>query len=416
MQPSSSTRRAALVIALASALLVAYFTTGEAVHNPASRLATMDALVHDHTFAIDRSPFRYTIDKVFVAGHLYSSKPPMLSTAGAGVYWVVNRVAGLSFRDETRPSAVYAVTLVLMLGAHLLLLAYAYRLLSAWEPRGEVLLPAFAAVALGSLVLGYATSINNHTPAAALALASFTHAWEARRGSASPGRQLALAGALGALAVTMDLAAVFVSVAIGLYVLAHDPRRFLRAFLPAAAPVIALHFALTWAVAGSLLPIYLHKEAYLYPGSYWLEPIGMDLLDEPKGVYLVNMLVGHHGLFAMTPLLVLAAVAIGRSAWRRDEHWREAFVAGGSLAALVVFYAATTRNYGGDCVGFRWFLVVTPLVLVFVADWLRGTHGRAALVSFALFFAVGAAHAADALAGPWRTSMWQQVLARWGLG
>jgi hypothetical protein len=30
----------------------------------------------------------------------------------------------------------------------------------------------------------------------------------------------------------------------------------------------------------------------------------------------------------------------------------------------------TTKNYGGVCVGFRWFLPITGLVLAFVPVWL----------------------------------------------
>lgn len=413
MDTAALTRRGAWLIALVSALLVYQFTTGDVITNPASRLATMDALVHDHTFVIDHSPFKWTIDKVQVGGHFYSSKPPLLATAGAGVYAVVHHVTGLSMRgsDESRYKAVFLVTLVLMLGSHLVLLAYGYRLLRRWDDRPEVVLPAFAALALAYLGFGYATSINNHGPAAAACLASFYHAYAARQGATPRWRHFAVAGLFGGLAPALDLGAVFVSVAVGLYLLTTDWRATLRWLAPAAVPPVALHFSLTWAVAGRLLPVYLDRQAYLYPGSYWHSPADMDALAEPRLLYVSNMLVGHHGLFTMTPLLVLALVALASSLARRDAHHREAAVVGGALVVLVVFYTLTTGNYGGTCVGFRWLMIVTPLLMLFVADWLRTTRGRVGLFAFGLLFAVSQFNAVDALRGPWRTSAWHALLA-----
>jgi hypothetical protein len=413
MDAATFTRRGAWLIALVSALLVYQFTTGDAITNPASRLATMDALVHDHTFTIDHSPLAWTIDKVQVGGHFYSSKPPLLSTVGAAVYWGVYHLTGLSIRggDAARYQAIFLVTLVLMLGCHLVLLAYGYRLLRRWHDRPEVVLPAFAALALAYLGFGYATSINNHGPAAVACLAGFYHAFAARRGEAPRWRHFALAGFFGGLAPALDLGAVFVSIAIGLYLLAADWRATLRWLAPAAVPPVALHFALTWAIAGRLLPVYLDRQAYLYPGSYWRSPTDLDALAEPRLLYVSNMLFGHHGLFTMTPLLVLALVALGVSLARRDEHAREAAVVGGAFVVLVVFYTLTTRNYGGTCVGFRWLMIVTPLLMLFLADWLRTPRGRLGLVAFGLLFAVSQFNAVDALRGPWRTSAWHALLA-----
>src|SRR5580700_12219150 len=55
--------------------------------NAASRIATVQSLVESHTFVIDNSAFIGTGDKVFIAGHFYSDKPPIPSVLGAAVYW-----------------------------------------------------------------------------------------------------------------------------------------------------------------------------------------------------------------------------------------------------------------------------------------------------------------------------------------
>ena len=65
--------------------------------NDRSRWCTVWSLVERHTYQIDEIdavPNWSTIDKVRQNGHFYSSKPPVLSTIVAGVYWVVRAVTG----------------------------------------------------------------------------------------------------------------------------------------------------------------------------------------------------------------------------------------------------------------------------------------------------------------------------------
>jgi len=78
---------------------------------------------------------------------------------------------------------------------------------------------------------------------------------------------------------------------------------------------------------------------------------------------------------------------------------------------LVVVYTLTTKNYGGNCAGFRWFLPVIPLSLSFVAVWLSNRYMR---VSWALFLAcllVSQYHTYAALRDPWDTSGWHRWLS-----
>ena len=49
-----------------------------------SRMATVQTLVEQGTFIIDHTEFNRTGDKVFVNGHFYSDKTPLLSVAAAG--------------------------------------------------------------------------------------------------------------------------------------------------------------------------------------------------------------------------------------------------------------------------------------------------------------------------------------------
>lgn len=401
---------AALPFALASCALVFAFTGGDASANPASRLATMDALVHDHAFEIDKSVFNDTIDKVKIGEHYYSSKPPLLSVGGALIYKVLHKWPGISFRKD-RAHAVQVMNVILAGIPHVLLLGYGYALLAWFVRKQHAFIWTYACLALGNLSLAYATSINNHTPTAFALLAAFYYAFGLRQGYLERDRYWVFAGMLAGLAPALDLGGMFVSLPIGVYLLTFDWRRTLRYFVPGALVPLSAHFALTWRITGSWIPVYLRPELYRYPGSYWNTPAGVDALDEPRLTYLWNILLGHHGLLSMTPVLVLAVVAIGANVFRGGRYGVEALTVGSALCLLLVFYTLTTKNYGGLCAGFRWFLPIVPLVIVFVADWLSNVRYRGGFALFFLLMLVGQFHAFAALPHPWEISSWDRWLA-----
>src|SRR5690242_3038097 len=64
-----------------------------------SRLATVQAIVEQHSLAIENTDFRETRAKIVSkadAGklplHVYSNQPPMLSALLSGPYWVLNKM------------------------------------------------------------------------------------------------------------------------------------------------------------------------------------------------------------------------------------------------------------------------------------------------------------------------------------
>jgi hypothetical protein len=404
-----------LLFASLSVVVVTASTRGEPGANSASRLATIDALVHDGTFSIDHSAFVFTVDKVMRDGHFYSSKPPLWSTVGAGIYWVINHTTGLSLRVAgARAPTVWILTLILGLGPHLLLLLYAFRLLRMWTQDHLAILGAFACFALGWLGVGYAVSINNHTPTATLLLMAFYYAYRAKHGLGSR-RAWWLCGLCAGLAPTIDLSALFVSSALALYLLRHDWRATLSRFALAALVPLSVHFVLTYLASGGLTPVYLRRDLYHYAGSYWNAPVGIDALDESRALYLFHMLLGHHGLLTMTPVLWLALVGLGCELSRAAPRRPEALVVAGSLVALVVFYLFTTKNYGGLCVGFRWLLPAVPLLLLYVANFVAAARRRRlAVVLVAILLVVNTYSLRDALVTPWQVSRWQTQLAALG--
>jgi hypothetical protein len=184
------------------------------------------------------------------------------------------------------------------------------------------------------------------------------------------------------------------------------PRQTLLYFLPAALVPVAAFFLTNWLAVGQLRPAYGEFGGrtgwYDYEGSHWkadtVKHQGIDWAGEKENpwVYLTNLLVGHHGLFSLTPVFVLVLVSVVcvlRSSKRSEsiasDHravaGRMAAILGSTVVLLVIvlgFYTfgvgPRSRNYGGWACGPRWLLWLTPLLLLSAApaaDWLARTRG-----------------------------------------
>src|SRR5205085_1222428 len=132
------------------------------------------------------------------------------------------------------------------------------------------------------------------------------------------------------------------------------------------------------------------SEWYQYEGSHWrVNPgqpkYGIDWArknGETPAVYAVNVLVGHHGWFSLTPIWVVAGAAMSAGAirLRSDPINPQAglpwFVAPMGLALSIIviaFYLYESNNYGGWTQGLRWLMWLTPIWLTCLlpaADWL----------------------------------------------
>ena len=89
----------------------------------------------------------------------------------------------------------------------------------------------------------------------------------------------------------------------------------------------------------ALKPAYLHRAddwynyTYEHNGhqvkSYWQNPVGVDRGEPSLGLYAVNVLVGHHGVFSLTPIWLLSVAGVAGWMWRgqdpRLRGWRRAW-------------------------------------------------------------------------------------------
>ena len=387
--------------------------------NDRSRWCTVRALVEPEMrvegapYAIDKviqDPNWDTIDMVKHGGHLYSSKPPLMATLMAGLYWIIYHVAGLSLAAQ--PFIVGRIMLVIInvvpLVISFILLS---RLIEGFGTTDWGRMFVMAAATFGTFLTTFAVVVNNHLIAAVCATVAIYAVAPIWHGGRQGICHFLLAGFFGALMAAFELPALALFAAISLVLLWKAPRQTILVYVPAAFVVAAAFFATNWIAHGSLAIPYTHcspgNDWYDYTfqrngkeiESYWRHPAGIDVGEQSQAVYAMNVLVGHHGIFSLTPIWLLTAAGIAIGLWpgqdRRLRRW--AVLSGGVSLVCILFYIfrpLCQRNYGGMTSGFRWVFWLAPLWLMMMlpavdifSKW-RWTRGLAlALLVFSVISA-----------------------------
>jgi len=159
---------------------------------------------------------------------------------------------------------------------------------------------------------------------------------------------------------------------------------------------------------------------YDYEGSYWTPErlAGVDRGEASRATYALHALVGHHGIFSLTPIWVLSF--LGLAMWLRgSDRVLQLFAASVLLLSLVVlaFYLSRPqidRNYGGVTSGLRWMFWFTPLWLLSMApavDWISRTRTGRFVAIVLLAISVFSAHygAMNPWSHPWLFDYWTQL-------
>jgi hypothetical protein len=375
--------------------------------NDRSRWATVKALVEDGTFVIGRRVPDETVSKgyrdegiTFTDGfgsvdkvmnpetnEFFATKPPLLTIFVAGQYWVLHHGFHRNI-DEQKWEIVVPILLVTNVLPLILALWLFSLLVEAYGTTDWGRLFTFAAACFGTFLPAFSITLNNHVPAACCVMfamyALLAPASRERERSelgfapvahapGSPIRWL-IAGLFAGLAMCMDLPAAAFAGAVGLSVLLQSPRGLIW-FVPAALVPIASQTIVNHQATGSWLPVYAQFGGpwYEYAGSHWARrhetprPEGIDFIDEPKQVYAFNLLIGHHGLFSLTPVWLLALVGMALSLRGTQSGSRLHRLTPLVLIVVVSFYIWRTNNYGGWTSGPRWLFWLTPLLLLALA-------------------------------------------------
>ncbi len=420
-----STRRDLTVwIALFFFLLWALLThAGANSWNDASRLASAEALVRYGTWAIEDTAFgQSTGDRVFLRGHFYSDKPPLLSLLAAGVYAILRRGFGLTLDPRgcdplsepcycfavlrCRPPdwAYYLVTLAVIGLPSALMLALFYRSTAFFDLPNSLALPATLVLGLGTLVLPYSLVLNNHLPSGVSLMIALYALIRARGARSAPARWLLVAGFAAALALNFDLAASPFLPILAVYALLRY-RRHAWPFLLGGLLGLGLLAGLDWWAVGDPLPPTMHAAGWDYPGSpFTATPLGTtpapDILR-----YALRMLIGDHGLFGLTPVLVWPVAGLALLLCKRDHPlWGEAAAVALACLAMLLGLILTTDEFGGLSYGTRWFTDLTPVLFFFAAQpALYRSVWRKAL--FTALVAVSVLAVWQGALSPWATAL-----------
>lgn len=231
-----------------------------------------------------------------------------------------------------------------------------------------------------------------------------------------------LAGFSAAFAVTCELPslAFFAALLVAAFVV--DPKRAAIGFVPAAALVFGAFFETNYFAHGSYIPAYAHRDSgenwYLYSYdrgdgtqrlSYWHNRIGIDKGEPSRARYAFHILLGHHGVFSLTPIWIFSLV--GACFWLGNfrAHPKLALFGIFVLSMTIVTFAffvfgrpLEDRNYGGVTCAFRWAFWLIPLFLVSLTPVLEYGEQRT-WVRFILYAALvlSILAANTALTNPW---------------
>lgn len=343
--------------------------------NDRSRWCTVWALAERNTYAIDEIvnvPGWSTIDMVRHQDHFYSSKPPLLPRLVAEVYRAVRGVTGWTLTQNTAE-----VTRVILLLINILPMCLALGMFHSLirrqcaDARGVLFILVSACFA--TLALPFLTVFNNHSVAINCFLIALPLAIDCAGAARQPFWKFAVCGLLSAFGICNELPAGFLGLGFFVILLRRYPQATLLAFVPAALIPIAAFFWTNYEATGSWKPFYsgygteIYEYTYQGVPSYWSDPKGIDRPRDSLGTYLLHCLVGHHGIYSLTPiyLLTLASWFQPGRWWRgalRDFHLLGILL---TLSTLTFYLTRTANyNYGGVTVALRWMLWLTPFWLL----------------------------------------------------
>jgi len=359
------------------------------------------------------------VDMVCYEGRFYSCKPPVLTLILAAPAWVMKQISG-SFQLK-EGWHLFALTWLIIGGTSAVCVWAFRRRVGRWMGPFEADVITVATLG-GTIFLSYSGTINHHTVPAAAILGAFLALGMADPDDVVTPVKAALAGCLLALAMTIDCGAGFCFTAgFGMYALLRlRPRRLLVSMALGAVPVLLLHSIVQQSLFDTIFPVQMKWDTYfMYPYSYWLNPLGEDAYAIPRTYYWLLTLFGNHGLFLLSPILLVGAGAMihdivhpgpdEETPWRarRDAQAHRAYAGLAvllSLVLLVFYWGVLARpNFGGGCFGLRYYLGCTPVLALYSArGWALWKGRRRFRMAFAAIAAISLFYALLGTQYPWR--------------
>ncbi|MSR31068.1 MAG: hypothetical protein EXR99_06120 [Gemmataceae bacterium] len=350
----------------------------------------------------------------------YSTKPPLLPILVAGEYWALQKATGWTLKENP-----FGVVRVILFTINLL--PFLLYLVVLWDLLGKIAvtewgrLYTLCVAGLGTMVLPFLQSFNNHTMAVfSVLFGIYALVQVQQKLENGVGKSIAgwcfLAGLLAGFAVCNELPSLAFLALAGVFLGMKRPREAVLWYLPGALIPVALLLATNYLALGQWRPAYSEFGGpwYAYEGSHWrvfpgVSKGGIDWArrnGEPIPVYAFHLLLGHHGFFSLTPVFLLSMAGMW---WQvrgeKPPSFYKPLARATAILGLVVivFYIFKSDNYGGFCIGPRWLMWLCPFFLLTaqpVVDALaRSRAGRVFALLLLVLSLVGANYPGW---NPWR--------------
>ena len=252
----------------------------------------------------------------------------------AGEYWLIYHITGYSLAAHPFEIGRFMLITINVIPLWIFYLLLA-RLLERWGRTDWGRIYVMAAATLATFLTTFAVSLNNHITAAVTTMVAIYAAIQIWYGGRRELRFFVLVGLFAALTASDELPALSLFALLAAALMWKSPRQTLLGFVPAALVVAAGFFATNYIAHASLRPPYMHRSAtnsadnwydFSYTRksdgrvieSYWKYPAGIDKGEASVGRYAFNVLIGHHGIFSLTPIWLLAipgVLLLGAALW-----------------------------------------------------------------------------------------------------
>lgn len=361
---------------LGSIIILIFFIYGSQLPGSdleTSRLASIESLANKNSWAVTDSNYiaLYNKDIIKIGDEFYSSKPPVFSWLASWDIKFWQLVLGQNMAAAAKLAPVNIFYYLLLVGfvifPYLLGLVAASKILNILKINRYRWLMLIV-LALASLWFVYLFRFTNHVAAAGLLLLAAYFIFKYKLVSTKP-VYIVWAGLIISLAVVFELALLWLWFLVSLYFFIKE-RNVAIHFILGSLPLFILHLWLTYSISGQLLPFYFVSEFYNYSGSYWLSPQGIDALTHNKFLYAFNLLVGSHGLWFYSPIYIFSILGLVKG-WRNDNTKITVLFTMLLFLGFILFYVFGTNNYGGAAYGWRWSIVLTPVLWLWLVFYLQ---------------------------------------------
>ena len=375
-------------------------------HDQQQMLAsTIQAVVEQHSLAIDKSVFAANPVVSHNNGHIYSPYPPMFAVLMAPFYWVLLK-QGLAYGDNP----IFVQYVLTFIGASLpaaMCVGLVYRLARLFELQRPLRVALGVAAVATTGILSYSVVLSSYVPAALLLLLATSFISHLAVSNRPSRRSLlaVLAGFSAALAAAIDPPAVLPAILLCSVLLAMRWSGSMRAsvvllYILGAAPVVLLNISLLLTAGIPLRPSLMGEMPTAMPQVVGtsgdtlsaqvkqVTPLPDELDDgEPTGVVawwnrisgwigrILERLIGSHGVLSHYPAIVLGIIGATLALHR---HWiatTKALAVIVIIASLLLVVAYAFRDEPRDrSYSAVWFLSISPLVMLWSGVWLKRHH------------------------------------------